>query len=161
MTRTDENAATRYRLTGPGTASFRDPSVRLEGGPAEVVVSAGTVRFLAAPGSYVKLAAGNRGVRGVGPFDLTFTDGGIRGTVAGPTRSLVVTWPADIVRPMFTMDGVRYCAGWADDHSIGKGTDTPQLAIGFGVTAGEHTIAISEWTYPDLPPEPARREIQF
>jgi hypothetical protein len=60
---------------------------------------------------------------------------------------------------MFRMDGVRYCAGWADDHSIGKGKDTPQFSVAFGVTDGNHSIEVTEWAYPELPPEPQRREI--
>ncbi len=154
-----ENGIIRYRLTGSGTASFSNDEVRVEGGPAALEIAGDSVRFVADAGSYVKLSAGNRGVRGVGPFDLTFTDAGITGAVDGKTRSLVVTWPEDIVRPMFRMNGTRYFAGWSDDHSIGKGAETPQFAIGFGVTDGPHHIEILEWTYPDLPPEPARRRI--
>lgn len=152
---------TRYRLTGPDPISFKDAAVRFEGRAAAVEIAPGKVRFIVAPDSYAKLSAGNRGVRGFGPFDLTFTDTGITGTVAGDTRSLVVTWPEGIVRPMFQMDGTRYCAGWADDHSWAKGAVTPQFAIGFGVTAGEHRVDISEWTYPNLPPAPGRRDIAF
>jgi hypothetical protein len=136
--------------------------------PVEAPAATGTVaeapnggtRFTAPAGVYVRLTQGSRGVRGVGPFDLVFRDDGIAGSVSGPTRSLVVTWPDAITRPMYRMDGRRYCAGWADDHSIGKSQTTPQFALAFGVTDGEHAIEISEWTYPELPPEPARRRIR-
>lgn len=157
-----DNGITRYRLaSGAETVRFAADDVRLEGSAAVVEITDKRVRFIAGAGQYVKLSVGARGVRGVGPFDLTLTDTGITGTVAGDTRSLVVTWPAAIVRPMFRMDGVRYYAGWADDQSIGKGTTTPQFSLAFGVTPGRHTIDIAEWTYPRLPPEPAKREVVF
>lgn len=152
------NGVIRYRSQGPGETIFKDNAVRIEGGASVVEISADRVRFVAAPG-YVKLSAGNRAVRGVGPFDLTFTDTGLTGKVEGETRSLVVSWPEGIVRPMFLMDGVRFFAGWPDDHSIGKGTSTPQFAIGFGVTAGQHSVSLGEWVYPELPSEPERRQI--
>ena len=100
-------------------------------------------------------------MRGGGPFDLTFAKDQITGTVAGATRSLVCTWPAAITRPMYHMDGVRWYAGFADDHSISKGTPTPQLALAFGVTAGKHQVEITEWQYPELPPAPAQALIHW
>ena len=85
----------------------------------------------------------------MGPYDLTFAADKITGTVSGPTRTIVTTWPAQIVRPMLRLDGQRWFAGWADDHAISKGTPTPQFAFAFGVTAGTHTVEVSEWTYPN------------
>jgi hypothetical protein len=58
------------------------------------------------------------------------------------------------------MDGQRWYAGFADDHSFTKGLPTPQLGIAFGVTAGPHAVEISEWTYPALPLAPARAVIE-
>ena len=135
--------------------------VYFEGRDGSINVKDGAIRFIVNEDSYHKLSFGNVGIRGVGPFDLTFTKTGIKGTVEGKGRSFACTWPDDITRPMFEMDGLRYFAGWADDHSIGKGDKTPQFSVGFGVTAGKHTIEIKEWTYPALPPEPARRMISF
>jgi len=112
------------------------------------------VRLVALDRTYCRLAVGNVAVRGVGPFDLTFTKEKITGTVEGATRSLVCTWPEAITRPMYHMDGVRWYAGFADDHSISKGTITPQMALAFGVTDGKHQVEISEWMYPELPPSP-------
>lgn len=126
---------------------------------ARVIEAEGSLRFIAPHATYVKLTSGNVGVRGQGPFDLTFTADRIRGTVTGETRTIVTTWPAKIVRPMFHMDGQRWLAGWADDHSIAKGTAAPQFAFAFGVTAGEHTVEVSEWVYPDLPAALPRRRI--
>ena len=123
---------------------------------ARVIAEGGTVRFVAPDPVYVKLTAGNVGVRGVGPFDLTFTADKITGTVEGPTRTIVTTFPAGIVRPMYRMDGNRWYAGWADDHSIVKGTANPQFGLAFGVTAGKHAVEVSEWKWPELPPVPAR-----
>lgn len=161
MKSTLDNGVIRYRLAGTDYVHTTDGDVRLEGSAAMVEVSGTMVRFVAESDRYVQLSVGNRGIRGVGPFDLTFTATGITGTVDGATRSLVVTWPEDIIRPMFRMDGMRYYAGWPDDHSIGKGTVTPQFCIGFGVTDGPHMVNISEWTYPNLPVDPKQQQINL
>ena len=131
-------------------------NIHLEATRAVVRTDGKTVRFTVPDTGYVRLSVGNVGVRGLGPFSLTFEGDKITGTVNGATRTLVTTVPANITLPMYRMDGNRWFAGWADDHSIVKGTATPQLGIGFGVTAGQHTIEISEWTYPALPPAVAR-----
>lgn len=154
-----EGVAKRYRLEPDKYLVYSSEGVHLEGRAAVIEITEGGIRFIVAANSYAKLAVGNVGIRGVGPFNLTFTDNGVRGSIEGPTRSFACTWPDGITRPMFRLDGVRYFAGWADDHSIGKGTDKPQFSVGFGVTAGKHQIEISEWTYPALPPEPPRKSI--
>lgn len=118
-----------------------------------------TIRFIVPTGDYAMLTVGTVGIRGVGPFDLTFTPTGISGTVQGGTRTLVATWPRDVVRPAYRLNGKRYFAQMADDHSIGKGADTPQFALAFGVTDGEHRVEIGEWTYPVLPPRPPRQAL--
>ena len=130
--------------------------------PAEpqVTAEAGTVRFVAPAAEYVKLTHGNVGVRGMGPFDLTFTSEGITGTVDGDVRTLVTTWPEKIVRPGYWMDGVRWCAGFADEHSIVKGTKTPQFGIAFGVSAGKHDVKVAEWEWPAVPPAPPRQSLR-
>ena len=141
--------------------SFKGKTV---GGPAtaepQVIAEAGKVRFVAPAPVYVKLTRGNVGVRGVGPFDLTFTPEDITGTVDGDIRTLVTTWPEQITRPGYWMDGVRWCAGFADEHSIYKGTAAPQFAIAFGVSAGQHAVKIAEWEWPALPPAPPRVELR-
>ena len=131
-------------VTGPASA---EPSIIAEGD---------TVRFIAPAPVYVKLTHGNVGVRGVGPFDLTFTPAGITGKVDGDIRTIVTTWPDQIIRPMYHMDGVRWYAGFADEHSIIKGTTAPQFSLAIGVSAGSHTVKISEWEWPEMPPAPAR-----
>jgi hypothetical protein len=98
-------------------------------------------------------------VRGMGPFDLTFTPDGITGTVDGGIRTLAVTWPGKIVRPGYWMDGVRWCAGFADEHSLYKGSATPQFGIAFGVSAGKHAVKIAEWEWPAMPAPPPRASL--
>ena len=151
-----------YAIDSPTPVTFRNERVTVEARKASIVLQqrAG-IRFIAPEATYVKLTVGNVGVRGAGPFDLLFSGSRITGKVEGRMRSIVTTWPEGIVRPMYHMDGVRYYAGWADDHSISKGTRTPQFAIGFGVTDGPHTIEIAEWTYPPLPPVPERKSLRF
>jgi len=153
-------ATLRYRIKSDNYVTYAHDNVRLEGRSAIIEFTKAGIRFIVIDSSYAKLAVGNQGIRGVGPFDLTFTAEGIRGSVVGESRSFACTWPDNITRPMFKMDGARYYAGWADDHSIGKGKDKPQFGIGFGVTAGKHQIEIGEWTYPALPPEPLQRRIK-
>jgi hypothetical protein len=145
---------TDYTVDSPTPVVFRDAKVSVEARKARILVEAPGIRFVVAEPLYAKLTVGNVGVRGVGPFSLLFSHRLIEGHVDGRMRSIVTTWPEGIVRPMYKMDGVRYCAGWADDHSIAKGTQTPQFAIGFGVSDGPHRVQISEWTYPPLPPSP-------
>ncbi len=130
--------------------------------PAEprVVAEGDTIRFVAPAPVYVKLTHGNVGVRGVGPFDLTFTPDGITGTVDGDVRTLVATWPENIVRPGYWMDGERWYAGFADEHSIAKGTEMPQFGIAFGVSAGKREVRIAEWEWPALPTPPPRAEVE-
>ncbi len=121
-----------------------------------VVADGDKVRFVATDPVYVNLSHGNVGVRGVGPFDLSFTPDGITGTVDGGIRTIVCTWPEKIVRPGYWQDGVRWYAGFADEPSITKGQKTPQFSIAMGVSAGKHEVKIAEWTWPALPPVPAR-----
>ena len=161
VTKIIEGDATFYVVDHHEAVSFDDGAVHLEGRKAGVEVRDGRVRFLALEPTYVKLTVGNVGVRGVGPFDLTFTPDRITGIAAGRTRSIVTTWPSEITRPMYHMDGVRYYAGWADDPSIGKGLETPQFALAFGVLDGRHEVEVAEWTYPELPPAPEHRTLRL
>jgi len=119
-------------------------------------VESNRVRFVVAEHKYVELQHGNIGVRGVGPFDLTFTPDGITGKVDGDIRTIVTTWPDKITRPMYHMDGVLWYAGFADEHSITKGTTAPQFSLAIGVSAGVHEVKISEWDWPAMPPAPVR-----
>ena len=121
-----------------------------------VSVDGEAVRFIVAERKYVELTRGNVGVRAVGPFDLTFTPDAISGKVDGSIRTIVTTWPAKVVRPGYWMDGVRWYAGFADEHSIVKGTKAPQFAVAMGVSAGPHEVRVGEWEWPAMPPAPAR-----
>lgn len=121
-----------------------------------VTVEPDRIRFVVAERKYVELQHGAVGVRGVGPFDLTFTSHAITGKIDGDVRTLVTTWPEKITRPMYTQDGVRWYAGFGDEHSIVKGTTTPQFSVAFGVSAGPHEVKISEWEWPVMPLVPAR-----
>ena len=125
-----------------------------------VTVESNGVRFVVAEHKYVELTHGNVGVRGVGPFDLTLTPEGITGKVDGDIRTIVTTWPAKITRPMYWMDGVLWYAGFADEHSIIKGTASPQFSIAIGVSGGPHSIKIGEWVWPEMPPAPVRAKLQ-
>ncbi len=138
-----------------------DGNVKIDANKAVVYSDAKSVRIIVSDNNYTKISVGNVAVRGVGPFDLTFTADKITGKVEGQTRTIAATWPEKITRPMYHMDGDRWYAGWADDHSIAKGTATPQFGIAFGVTAGKHTVEVSEWTYPQLPSVPEKAAVKF
>jgi len=153
---------TDYTIDSPTPVLFRDARISVEARKARIqIVPRGGIRFIVPEASYAKLTVGNIGVRGVGPFDLRFRHDRVTGKVDGRMRAIVTTWPESIVRPMYHMDGVRYCAGWADDHSISKGTKTPQFAVAFGVSDGPHEVEIAEWEYPELPPVPERKQVRF
>ena len=130
--------------------------VTIEATRAVIVRSERGVRFVVPVGTYAKLTSGTSGVRGVGPFDLTFTNDTITGEVKGDARSIVVTKPANIIRPMFHLDGVRWYAGYSDDTAPFRGRSDPQFSLAFGVTKGDHKVEVREAVYPPLPPSPAR-----
>jgi hypothetical protein len=151
---------TAFTVNSPTPTVQTKGNQRIEGRSATIYTGNGVTRFLVTERGYVNLSAGSLGIRGMGPFDLTFTDTAISGRVDGDLRTLVVTYPPKMTRPMYHMDGQRWYAGFADDHSFTKGLPTPQLGIAFGVTAGPHAVEISEWTYPALPLAPARAVIE-
>ena len=55
--------------------------------------------------------------------------------------------------------GVRWYAGFSDEHSFVKGAKAPQFAIAMGLPVGHHTVKISEWEWPALPEAPVRTEL--
>lgn len=158
-----ESAEPFEKVVAAGQKAETIPASQWSVGKAEqaVTVEGDKVRFVESARKYVELTHGNVGVRGVGPFDLTFTPEGITGEVDGDIRTIVTTWPEKIVRPGYLMDGVRWYAGISDEHSFVKGTKTPQFAIAMGLSAGHHTVKINEWEWPALPQTPARTELSL
>lgn len=159
--RAQDGDSIEYLVTADHPLQFADDTVSIEADDAAVLVSPDSVRFIARTTGYVRLAVGNVAVRGLGPFDLTFTDTRIAGTVDGRARTLVCTWPRGITRPMYHMNGRRWFAGFGDNHTIVKDTPEPQFALAFGVDTGPREIEIAEWTYPQLPPAPSRRTVDL
>jgi hypothetical protein len=151
---------TEYLVESAAPVIAADGNVRIEARRAAIHVSPAGIRFVAPERTFVQLTVGNQGVRGVGPFDLTFAADRIAGTVDGDTRTLVVTRPPRVVKPMFHQDGWRYYAGHADDSSADDGRDTPQFNVAFGVTAGKHEVEVAEWSFPSLPPALARKAVE-
>jgi hypothetical protein len=154
-------SAVPFHKTVKGKQSERiaAPAWKIQAGLPPISAEGNKIRFVVAERKYVELVQGNVGVRGVGPFDLTFTPDGITGQVDGDIRTIVTTWPEQITRPMYHMDGVLWYAGFADEHSFVKGTSTPQFGIAIGVSAGAHTVRIGEWQWPAMPPVPPRTVI--
>jgi hypothetical protein len=154
-----EGSTIRYRVEAERPVLARTDNVQVEACHAAIEVNADSVRFIVPDGQYARLSVAGVGVRGLGPFDLTFTSNQIKGTVDGRLRSLVTTWPEKIVRPMYRMDDRLWYAGWADDPCIGKTPDRPQFSIAFGVQDGTHTVEIGEWQFPAMPPAPPTARI--
>jgi hypothetical protein len=151
---------TEYLVESAAPAMVAHGNVRIEARRAAIHVSPAGIRFVAPERTFVQLTVGAQGLRGVGPFDLTFTADTITGTVDGDTRTLVTTRPLNVVKPMYHMDGWRYYAGHADDSSADDGRATPQFNVAFGVTAGQHQVEVGEWSFPSLPPVVARKAIE-
>lgn len=127
--------------------------------PAEVKVEAvaGGVRFVNSGRGFVQLTQNDFGVRGTGPFDLTMSEDKITGTIEGDIRTVVVTKPKKISRPMYHIDGVLWYAGIPDDPSP-RGTGV-QFNVALGVMAGSHKIELTEWRWPSLPSPPPRKKL--
>ena len=152
---------TRYTVQAERLVQAKTDAVQVEACNAVIEVTAQSIRFIVPDRQYARLSVAGVGIRGCGPFDLTFTPTNITGTVEGSLRTLVSTWPEKITRPMFHLDGRLWCAGWADDPCISKTPDRPQFAIAFGVFAGSHKVEIGEWQFQALPPVPPPARVGF
>jgi len=99
---------------------------------------------------------GTIGIRGMGPFDLTYAPDGWRGTVDGSRRTLVMSTPEKLTRPMLLLDGQLWASGIPDEPSPWRGRDEPQFGLAAGVESGKQELKVVEWQWPALPPVPAR-----
>ena len=160
-TKTQTDAGTQYEVVSVQPKQINVDGVNIFASSAKVIVGKDSVRFVAGNDGYVKLTAGEHGVRGLGPFDLTINGSTVSGTVEGKQRSLVHTLPRKIIKAMYHMDGVRYLSGIADEPSweAWRQQNTPQFSHSFGVTAGKHRIEVAEWTNPGVPPAPPRHHV--
>ena len=145
---------------GSRSVLWSEGGAAIEAAHALVSIASNAVHIVVPTREYAQITAGTLGVRGVGPFDLVLTPDAIRGVVDGDTRTLVVTRPSGILRPMYQMDGLRYYAGFADDSTPDKSQPTPQFNLAFGVTDGPHQIEVAEWIYPPLPHAVARTAVE-
>ena len=151
-----------YTVDADRPLTYADETVSIAARRAlvEVMPADNGIRFVAPDGEYVRLVCHGHGVRGLGPFDLTFTKTRIMGEVEGGKRTLVTTLPPAIRRPAYWQNGVRFHAGWADP---GRQTGDPAaaaFALAFAVTEGRHEIRVEEWTYPSPPGAPPRRALR-
>lgn len=153
-----EGKVIRYRLRADRSVTAASGPVRAEGRDALIEIEGDRVRFVVPDRQYVRLSVAGVGVRGTGPFDLSFAPDRIAGTVDGPTRTLVTTWPAKITRPMYRIDGRRWYAGWTDDPAFSKTPDRPEWAIAFGVLDGPQRVDVSEWQFMPPPAKPPMAE---
>ncbi len=150
---------TEYVVRSPGPVTFEEGDVKIEARNALVSRSPAGVRVAVPENTYAQIAVGKLAVRGLGPFDLLLSSRNVTGTVAGRMRTLVVSKPEDIVRPMYLMDKVRWYAGYPDDPAPYRGRSEAQFSLAFGVTDGTHVIDVREWESPDMPQAPARRSL--
>jgi hypothetical protein len=148
---------TEYVVSSPVPVTFTEGDVKLEARRALVSRGPAGVRVAVPESVYAQLVVGKMAVRGVGPFDLTLSATNVTGTVAGRMRTLVVSKPEGIVRPMYLMDQVRWYAGYPDDPAPFRGRSEAQFSLAFGVTDGKHAVEVREWESPEMPPVIARR----
>jgi hypothetical protein len=139
---------------------YAKDAVTIRGGRGAVrVLDNGAVRFSAPDATLVEMISGTHGVRGMGPFDLTVSATGWSGTVDGTRRTLVLSTPERILRPMLLLDGQVWASGIADEPSPWRGRKDVQFSFAAGVEAGAQKIEVVEWRWPALPPIPARAKL--
>ncbi len=181
VSRATNGTVTEYRFEADTFAPirFERDGVSILARRGTVRISPNGVRFIVEDGNYAELSAGEAAIRGLGPFDLLFTDDAVAGIVDGRARTLVCTRPKHLIRPMYRMDGVHWFAGHAtagppatgdpiQDNLRGEPAgvlparilaNRPSMAIAFGVDAGQRQVAIQEWEWPELPTPPPRAAI--
>jgi hypothetical protein len=183
VSRASDGVVTEYRFEAGDAAPvrFERDGVRILARQGTIRIAPDGIRFVVTDGTYAELSAGMAGIRGLGPFDLVFTDDAVTGVVDGRARTLVCTRPKNLVRPMYRMDGIHWFAGHADvgppvtgdpiqDNLRGEhgnaplprvAASVPSFAIAFGVDAGRRTVSVQEWQWPELPSQPERARLDF
>jgi hypothetical protein len=136
-------------------------AVKITGGRGTVRVhDGGKIRFATPDTTYVEMTCGKVGIRGMGPFDLTYSPDRWSGTVDGIRRTLVMTPAVDLVRPMLLLDGQVWASGIADEPSPWRGAKEPQFGFAAGVESGKQDFKVVEWQWPALPPAPTRAALR-
>jgi hypothetical protein len=136
---------------------YAKENVAINGGRGAVrILEGGRIRFSTPDAMLVEMTGGPIGVRGMGPFDLTYAPGGWSGTVDGTRRTLVMSSPDQLTRPMLLLDGQVWASGIPDEPSPWRGRNEPQFGFAAGVESGKQDFKAVEWRWPPLPPIPAR-----
>jgi hypothetical protein len=136
---------------------YAKDKVTISGGRGAVrMLDGGKVRFSTPDATYVQLTCGSTGIRGMGPFDLTYAPDGWSGTVDGMRRTLVMSPPEKLQRPMVLLDGQVWASGIPDEPSPWRGREEVQFGLAAGVESGRQQFQAVEWQWPPLPPVPAR-----
>ena len=144
------------------TAAWNDyakGTVTIRGGRGAVrVLDSGKIRFSAPDATLVEMVCGTQGVRGMGPFDLTVSPQGWSGTVDGVRRTLMLSTPEHLVRPLLLLDGNVWASGIADEPNPWRGRPEVQFSFAAGVEAGAQKLEVVEWRWLPMPPAPARTQ---
>ncbi|MCX7935196.1 MAG: hypothetical protein N3A66_08070, partial [Planctomycetota bacterium] len=128
-------------------------SVKITGGRGAVrILDGGKIRFSAPDAAFVEMSCGKVGIRGMGPFDLTASEDGWTGTVEGVRRTLVMSTPEKLIRPMLLLNGKVWASGIADEPSPWRGRKDLQFSFAAGLDHGKHKLEVVEWRWPPLPP---------
>lgn len=160
VTRAAKGDFVEYVVNAPaGPVTFAADGVQIHARRALLQVRPGATRIVCGDATFAQIAAGTRGVRGLGPFDLTLSDTAITGHVDGRQRTLVASTPRNLVKPMYHLDGVRWYAAYPDDPAPYRGCSDCQFSLAFAFGDGPHQIEVGAWTSPPMPPVPARREL--
>ena len=148
-------------IAAEAPARYAKDRVTITGGRGAVrVLDSGKVRFSTPDAPFVEMTFGTIGVRGMGPFDLTYAPDGWTGTVDGTRRTLVMSCPEKLTRPMLLLDGQVWASGIADEPSPWRGGDEPQFGLAAGVESGKQELKVVQWLWPALPPAPARAALR-
>ena len=92
-------AAVEHITTEPFNRYAKD-KVTINGGRGAVrILDNGKIRYSTPEATYVELTCGPLGLRGMGPFDLTYAPDGWCGSVDGTRRTLVMSCPEKLLRP--------------------------------------------------------------
>ena len=124
------------------------------------ILEGGAVRFSAPDATLIEMTCGTIGIRGMGPFDLTYNPTGWSGMVDGTRRTLVMSFPEKLIRPMLLLDGQVWASGIPDEPTPWRGRNEPQFGFAAGVESGKQAFKVVEWQWPALPPVPARASLK-
>jgi hypothetical protein len=71
-------------------------------------------------------------------------------------RTLVMSSPNQLTRPMLLLDGQVWASGIPDEPAPWRGRSEVQFGLAAGVESGKQDLKVVQWQWPAMPPAPAR-----